>query len=496
LLREAGLEKFVDFQNTITQLKDILDVKYKQINEVVLKEADGNLVVDKNGKIKFNTPTIDSSTDEFISTLLSQFGQIPILQVLSEINTVTNFAHSFKHFSVKHTKMAPKLDTVMAGIIGKGCNIGIHRIANISVGINKDILNNTVNWCFSLNNIQNANNKIVAAINKLVLANAYKRDKNQLHTGSDGQKINVVVDSLIADYSFKYFGKGKGVTIYAFLDERQILFYTTVISSSEREAAYVIDGLLHNDVIKSNIHSTDTHGYTETIFAVSHFLGVSFAPRIKKISKQRIYGFSARKTYEKRGYKILPSRIINSNILEQAWDDILRFMVTIKLKYTTASQLLKRLSSYAKDHKLYKALKEFGRIVKSIFILTYLHDVELRQRIEKQLNKVELSNKFSKAVFFANNQEFKYGTKEEQEIIAVCKTLIQNAIVLWNYLRLSQILADTADLTERQHIIGLIKKSSVITWQHINLQGEYDFTRYTANDNPFDLGKIYALKVA
>jgi TnpA family transposase len=55
------------------------------------------------------------------------------------------------------------------------------------------------------------------------------------------------------------------------------------------------------------------------------------------------------------------------------------------------------LSSYAKDHPLYQAIKEFGRIIKSIFILTYFDDVELRQRVEKQLNKVELSNKFSKA---------------------------------------------------------------------------------------------------
>lgn len=64
------------------------------------------------------------------------------------------------------------------------------------------------------------------------------------------------------------------------------------------------------------------------------------------------------------------------------------------------------------------------------FILTYFDDVKLRQRIEKQLNKVELSNKFSKAVFFANNQEFREGTKEEQEIVTACKVLIQNIIVL------------------------------------------------------------------
>lgn len=204
----------------------------------------------------------------------------------------------------------------------------------------------------------------------------------------------------MVSYSYKYFGKGKGVTIYTFLDERQLLFHALVISASEREAAYVIDGLLQNDVIKSNIHSTDTHGFTENIFAATHFIDTAFAPRLKDIGGQTIYAFSARQTYENRGYKILPSRTINLKLIEKHWDDILRFMTTIKLKHITASQLFKRLSSYAKDHPLYQAIKEFGRIIKSIYILTYFDDVELRQRIEKQLNKVELSNKFSKAIFF------------------------------------------------------------------------------------------------
>jgi TnpA family transposase len=41
----------------------------------------------------------------------------------------------------------------------------------------------------------------------------------------------------------------------------RVLFHSTVISAAERESAYVIDGLMHNDVVKSDVHSTDTHGY-------------------------------------------------------------------------------------------------------------------------------------------------------------------------------------------------------------------------------------------
>jgi hypothetical protein len=35
-----------------------------------------------------------------------------------------------------------------------------------------------------------------------------------------------------------------------------------------------------------------------------------------------------------------------------------------------------------------------------------IDDIVLRQRIEKQLNKIEATNKFSKAVFFGNSSEF------------------------------------------------------------------------------------------
>ena len=82
-----------------------------------------------------------------------------------------------------------------------------------------------------------------------------------LHTSSDGQKFEVKVESLNANHSFKYFGKGKGVSVYSFIDERHLLFHSTVISAAEWESAYVIDDLMHNDVVKSDVHSTDTHGW-------------------------------------------------------------------------------------------------------------------------------------------------------------------------------------------------------------------------------------------
>ncbi len=67
--------------------------------------------------------------------------------------------------------------------------------------------------------------------------------------------------------------------------------------------------------------------------------------------------------------------------------------------------------------------------------------------------------------------------------------------MLWNYLYLSQLLANCMDDNERKEIVSMIKNGSILTWRHINLYGEYDFKRRPANDHAFDMVKILSLKV-
>ena len=150
---------------------------------------------------------------------------------------------------------------------------------------------------------------------------------------------------------------------------------------------------------------------------------------------------------------------------------------------------MKRLSSYAKNHPLYQALKELGRIHKSLFLLEYYDDPELRQRIEKQLNKGELWHKFAKEIFFGNNQEFKVGTKEEQNLAVTCRNLIQNSVVLWNYLNLTKKISN-AKKQVQEEILGSLNSNSMISWQHVNIHGEYDFELMGSNSEKFDIDSL------
>jgi TnpA family transposase len=182
------------------------------------------------------------------------------------------------------------------------------------------------------------------------------------------------------------------------------------------------------------------------------------------------------KMKESLSYPLLPNTRVRPELLEKQWDEILRFIATIQLKITTASQLFKRLNSYSNQHLLYQALKEFGRITKSLFILKYRDDCVFRQSIEAQLNKVESSNKFSKAISFGHSQEFVQSEKEDQEIAESCRRLIKNAIVCWNYLYLTRELAYEKSDERKAELLTAIRNGSVVTWAHFNLHGEFDFS--------------------
>jgi len=495
LIEETQLSGIQDIDLLLPQLMRELDSQYNKINTNINLGKNVHIKFDTKDKPVITTPKVEKPDTESVASLFSDCKYVPILKVLTDIQQTTDYLSCFRHLSVKDKQVLPSDKVFYAAVLGLGCNIGINKIANVSKGITEDVLLNLVNWHISLENVHLANKKVLELMDKLTLTHMYQKEAQILHTSSDGRKIGVAVESLNANASYKYFGKGMGIVNYSFIDEGNRSFYATAISSAEREAAYVIDGLMHNPSIRSSIHSTDTHGYSELIFAVMYLLGIDFAPRIKGLKRATLYSFCSRKNYAAQDFKILPDRYIKEELFKNQWDDILRLIVTIKLKDVTASQIFKRLSSYSRQHPLYCALKEFGRIIKTIFILRYIDSVELRQMIEKQLNRIELSNKFAKAISFDNNHEMLYGSKEEQDIAINFQRLIQNSIILWNELYLSQKIVLTDDIAARAQIVEILCNGSTQSWGHLNFNGEYDFRDDYLIRSIFDLDKILSLKL-
>ena len=474
LLERAGLTEFADPEPVLATLRGALTQQYQCTN--ANSAANRHLKVRTDGVFHIATPATGADDASPSSDLFPQRHDVPLAQVLETINNHCGMLGAFEHWQQTHIRQAVSRPALLAGIMGLGCGIGVRKMARISSRVTEGELEHAVNWRFSLDNIRAANDAVAKAMDEMELPNIYRQEAGTLHTASDGQKFEVRSESLAASRSFKYFGQGQGVSAYTFVDERHILWHSLMISAADRESAFVIDGLMCNDVVKSDIHSTDSHGYTEAIFGMTHLLGFSFAPRIKGIGKQTLYIFRPKDRPGDQDWIIRPDKAVNEALIRENWDALLRLVATIRLKENTASEIFRRLNSYSRQHALYQTLKAFGQIIKSLFILRYVDDLALRQAIERQLNRVELANRFTRAVAVGNPREFTQAEKEEQEIAEACNRLIKNCIICWNYLYLARQLEKAPDAAARDDLRRAIAAHAPMAWAHINMLGEYDFS--------------------
>ena len=151
--------------------------------------------------------------------------------------------------------------------------------------------------------------------------------------------------------------------------------------------------------------------------------------------------------------------------------------------------MLRKLGSYPRQNGLAVALRELGRIERSLFTLDWLQNVELRRRVQAGLNKGEARNALARAVFFNRLGEMRDRSFENQRYRASGLNLVTAAIVLWNtvYLeRATQAIKDqgqTVDADLLQHV-------SPLGWEHINLTGDYVWRK----DRKVEEGKFRPLR--
>ena len=208
-------------------------------------------------------------------------------------------------------------------------------------------------------------------------------------------------------------------------------YHIKAITSTIRDATHVLDGLLyHESELRIEEHYTDSNGFTDHIFALCHMLGFRFAPRIRDLKDKNLYVPDHGKNYPALA-SVLGEKINIKLILAQ-WPEILRLATSIKQGTVTASLVLRKLASYPRQNGLALALRELGRIERTLFTLDWLRDPALRQRVTAGLNKGEAKNTLARAVCFNRLGEIQDRTYELQRHRASGLNLVVAAIILWN----------------------------------------------------------------
>ncbi len=113
---------------------------------------------------------------------------------------------------------------------------------------------------------------------------------------------------------------------------------------------------------------------------------------------------------------------------------------SLRNRVASAHVVLQRLANASPADRVAKALTALGRIVKTIYILRYIHEEDLRRRVQLQLNRGESRHALARWLFFGNRGEFRSGDYEEIMNKASCLSLLSNAVLVWNTMAIMKIV--------------------------------------------------------
>ena len=289
--------------------------------------------------------------------------RIKITELLMDVDDWTGFSRHFTH--LKDGAEAKDRTLLLSAILGDAINLGLTKMAESSPGLTYAKLSR-----LQARHIRDETYS--AALAELV--NHQYRHAFAAHWGdgttssSDGQRFRAGGRASTGHVNPKY-GSEPGRLFYTHISDQYAPFSTRVVNVGVRDSTYVLDGLLyHESDLRIEEHYTDTAGFTDHVFALMHLLGFRFAPRIRDLGETKLYVPQGVQAYPT--LRPLIGGTLNIKHVRAHWDDILRPASSIKQGTVTASLMLRKLGSYPRQNGLAVALRELGRIERTLFIWT------------------------------------------------------------------------------------------------------------------------------
>ena len=165
---------------------------------------------------------------------------------------------------------------------------------------------------------------------------------------------------------------------------------------------------------------------------------------------------------------------INTRLINRNWEDIIRIMGSLLYGTITPSELIHSFLRGKRPSTLARAIRELGRIQKTLYLLNYVDDPDYRRRILTQLNRGEERWGVARTICFARRGEIRKRYREGQEDQLGALGLVLNVSVLWQTLymdRALQILRNQGREPRSEDVARL----SPLVHSNINVLGRYSF---------------------
>lgn len=429
----------------------------------------------ENGKLHIDKLRADTpeGAEDLVLDLYQQLPPARITDLLLEVDERTGFSEAFTHLRTG----APCSDRIglMNVLLAEGVNLGLRKMAAATNKHSFWELLRIARWHVEGSAYDRALAMIVEAHAALPMAAFWGQGQS---ASSDGQFFLATEQGEAMNLINAKYGNVPGLKGYSHVSDQYAPFATQVIPATVSEAPYILDGLLMNDAGRRvRQHFADTGGFTDHVFAACALLGYRFAPRIRDLPQKRLYAFTPNAT--PANVRALVGGKINEPLIERNWPDILRIMATIAAGIVAPSQILRKLASYPRQNELALALREVGRIERTLFMIDWILDAGLQRQAQIGLNKGEAHHALKRAISFHRRGEIRDRSGEGQHYRIAGMNLLAAIIIFWNTMKLGEVVNTRA--ASGTHIApDLLAHVSPLGWEHINLTGEYRWPKSLA----------------
>ena len=165
-------------------------------------------------------------------------------------------------------------------------------------------------------------------------------------------------------------------------------------------------------------------------FALITLLGFDYRPQLADLPDAKLWRIAIGADYgplnaAARG-KIDLARI------ERQWPDILRVVASIHTGAVPAYDILRVLALGGMPTQLGDALAHYGRIFKTLYVLSYVDDEPYRREIKGMRYLQEGRHDLARTAFHGRKGELRHGYRDGMEDQLGALGLVLNTITLWN----------------------------------------------------------------
>lgn len=222
----------------------------------------------------------------------------------------------------------------------------------------------------------------------------------------------------------------------------------------------------------SSLIERNVHINSDIVFGLFALLGYQFSPRLADLGDQRLWRLSPKADYGPLNG--VARHRVSSDLIARHWDDLLRVAGSLTEGTVAGSEAMRLLQRDGRYSTLGRAVAAYGRIAKSLFLLSYLDDQGYRRRVLQQINRQEGRHRLARTVFYGQKGELRQHYREGQEDQLAALGLVLNMIVLWNT-RYTQRILEEMPAAQEEVYADDVDRLSPLGFDHITILGRYHF---------------------